>query len=325
MEEKTKRSHGISGGAFNLIFMGTPDFAVPSLQKLVDFGANVPLVVTQPDRPKGRGKKIARSPVKVLAEKVGLPVYQPERVRSPEVIERICSYGADCLVVAAYGQILPGALLDGHPLGALNVHASLLPRHRGAAPIQRAILAGEAVTGVSIMLLDTGMDTGPVLSRRELPIGEKDSFGSVHDKMSLLGAELLLETLIMWRSGSISLQPQDDALATYAPPIKKEELRISWSLPAREIVNAIRAFDPVPGAFAFFRGKRMKLFAAALQPWKGEGKPGEIIGDSEEGLVVLGGDGHALSIAEMQIEGQRRLSAGDLLRGHPMDPGSQIE
>ncbi len=309
----------------SVVFMGTPDFATPSLKRLLEAGAPVLEVVTQPDRPKGRGKKFVPSPVKVFAEQRGLPVYQPPRTRDAEAIEHICSLGAECLVVVAFGQILPTALMERHRLGALNVHGSLLPKYRGAAPIQRAIAAGDTVTGISIMLLDAGMDTGPVLSQREMIVTEEDNFGTVHDRMSLLGAELLCETLAAWGSGRIVPKAQDDSLANNAPPIGKDELRIEWDRPARSIVNRIRAFDPVPGAFAGYDGKRMKLFSASLLPWRGEGGPGEIVGHTEKGLVVLAGDGQALSIGEVQLEGHRRLPASQFLRGRPMPPGAYMQ
>ena len=221
-------------------------------------------VVTQPDRPSGRGKRLSAPPVKVVAEGYGIPVYQPARIREREVIEHIRAYGAECAVVVAYGQILPQAFLDAFALGTLNVHASLLPAYRGAAPLQRCLLAGETRTGVTIMLLDAGMDTGPMLSQREVPIGEDTTFGSLHDEMAQAGAELLLETLREWRAGRLVPVPQDDALATYAPPILKTEGRIVWESAARRIVNTIRAFDPSPGAYGFFQGQRLKFFQAAL-------------------------------------------------------------
>lgn len=308
-----------------LIFMGTPDFAVPSLKQLHDAGADVRLVVTQPDRPSGRGKKLTPPPVKLLAEKLEIPVYQPAKIRAEGVLEHILSFEAECAAVVAYGQILPQPFLDGHPLGALNVHASLLPRYRGAAPIQRSILAGDTVTGVSIMLLDVGMDTGPVLAQKEIPILPEDTLGVLHDKLALLGAELLCETLKKWKAGELRPQPQDDRLATNAPPLAKGEWRISWNAPAHRIVNTIRAFDPWPGAYGFYGGKRVKCFHASLLNWKGEGEAGEVVGFMENGLVVLGGDRMAVSIGELQWEGQRRMAAEEFLRGRPMPPGSRFD
>ncbi len=308
-----------------IIFMGTPHFALPTLEGLLAAGAPVVLVVTQPDRPSGRGKKVTPSPVKQLALERGIPVFQPERLRREGVVEHLRSFQAQCAVVVAYGQILPQKVLDCFPLGVLNVHASLLPRYRGAAPIQHALLEGDPVTGVSIMLLDAGMDTGPVLSREELPIEPSDNVGRVHDKLSILGAKLLVSTLEKWVSGQIVPSRQDDSFATHAPPVTKEQLRVPWMEPAESIVNRIRAFDPFPGAYGFLGQKRVKLFEAALLPWAGEGLPGELLGASGEGLVILGGDGRALAVGMLQLEGQRRMKAEEFLRGRSAPRGSRFQ
>ena len=312
-------------GLPSLVFMGTPDFAVPSLQRLSSLGAAVRLVVTQPDRPSGRGKRLTAPPVKVAAEALGFEVYQPERVRRNEVVEKIRSCGAECAVVVAYGQLLPRELLDVPPLGAVNVHASLLPAYRGAAPIHRSILSGDAVTGVTIMLLDEGMDTGPILARREMPVEASDTFGTVHDKLAETGAELLVETLVGWKAGRIQARLQGESGVSTAPPIRKEEMHLSWGNSAQQVVNTIRAFDPLPGAFSFYGGKRIKCFRASVLAWKGDGRPGEVVGSTDGGLVVLAGDGRAVAVGELQMEGLRRLTAGEFLRGRPMAPGSLLE
>jgi methionyl-tRNA formyltransferase len=325
MEEEAQGGKTIDSELPHLIFLGTPEFAAPSLKKLVSANAPVLLVVTQPDRPSGRGKKLSAPPVKVLAEAFGIPVYQPERIKEREAIEHIRTYKAECAVVVAYGQILSQAFLDGFAMGTLNVHASLLPAYRGAAPIQRCLLDGETRTGISIMLLDAGMDTGPVLSQQGLEIEGDETFGTLHDKMAHLGADLLLETLTQWRRGHVAPIPQVDALTTYAPPILKTQRRVVWDLPARQVVNVIRAFDPQPGAYGVFQGQRLKFFQAGLLSWKGHGRAGEIVGCSERGLVVLGGDGQGLAIGELQLEGQRRLAAAEFLRGHAMPVGSLLE
>lgn len=325
MEESPKGRQIIATDFPSLIFMGTPDFAVPSLTKLIDAGVTVRLVVTQPDRPSGRGLKPGSSPVKITAEKFGVPVFQPPKVRGAEPIERIRSYGAECAVVVAFGQILPQAFLDCFPLGVLNVHASLLPLYRGAAPIHRAILAGERSTGVSIMLLDAGMDTGPVFSQRAIPVSERDTFGVVHDRLAEMGADLLIETLEAWGKGLISPLPQENEAASYAPPLKKEELRVAWGLSARRIVDVIRAFDPWPGAFGFLQGKRVKFFGASIRDLRVEGEPGTIVGQMMKELAVVAGDGQVLSVAGLQMEGQRRMSADEFLRGRPMAVGSRLE
>ncbi len=308
-----------------LIFFGTPDFAVPSLNALLDCEARVELVVTQPDRPRGRGKKLTAPPVKQVAVERGIPVYQPSRIRDSSAIEHIVSFKAESAVVVAYGQLLPAGLLERFPLGVLNVHASLLPRHRGAAPIQRSLLAGDDVTGVSIMLLDEGMDTGPVLSMREIVIEETLSFGSLHDRLAMMGAELLRDTMQAWMAGRIQPVPQDSSMATYAPPLRKEELQLDWRLPARLLANRVRAFDPLPGAYFELHGRRVKCFDAKVMPFQGNGQAGEVLGSSESGLVVQGGDGACLALGSLQMEGQRKLTATEFLRGRAIEPGTLLE
>ncbi len=298
-----------------MVFFGTPPFAVPALERLVAQGASLRLVVTQPDRPSGRGKRLTAPAVKIAAQRLGLPVYQPERLRAESALRTLAEVGGECALVVAYGQLLPQAVLDLYPRGVLNIHGSLLPRLRGAAPIQRALLNGDSETGISIMLLDAGMDTGPVLGRRRLNVGETETFGSLHDRLAQAGAECLVETLLLYHAGELSPIPQDDALATYAPPIRKEELRIHWGHSARQVVNRIRAFDPAPGAFAYLEGRRIKCYQAAPHALQVPGAAGEIVGVGESGLVVLAGDGRALSIGELQLEGQRRLPAGPFVRG----------
>lgn len=309
----------------SLVFFGTPEFAVPSLHALLSCGASMGLVVTQPDRPKGRGKIMTAPPVKQLALERGIPVFQPVKVRDPSAIEYIASFGADLAVVVAYGQLLPAGLLEVFPLGVINVHASLLPRYRGAAPIQRSLLSGERSTGVSIMLLDEGMDTGPVLSRQETEVEETLNFGVLHDRLASLGAELLCGTLADWKAGRIRPEPQDSSMATYAPPVRKEELKLDWTLPARALVNTIRAFDPVPGAYFLLQGRRVKCFDARVLPWEGKGRAGEVLGLAESGLVIQAGDGVCLSLGSIQLEGQRRLPAADFLRGRVIEAGTLLE
>jgi methionyl-tRNA formyltransferase len=325
MEEEAEGGKAIESEWPSLIFLGTPEFAGPSLKGLMRVKAPVLLTVTQPDRPSGRGKKSSAPPVKILAESSGIPVYQPQRIREKEALEHIRSYGAECAVVVAYGQILPQAFLDSFALGAINVHGSLLPAYRGAAPLQRCLLAGEKRTGISIMVLDAGMDTGPVLSQRELWLAEDETYGSLYDKMASLGAELLLDTLREWKAGRAIPVAQEEPLATYAPPVLKAEGRVRWDGPAQRIVNTIRAFDPLPGAYGFFCGQRLKLFRAGLMPWKGEGRAGEVVGCMDTGLVVLGGDGQGLVVGELQLEGQRRMAAAEFLCGHAMPAGSFLD
>lgn len=325
MEKETQGEPRVDTKLPRIVFLGTPDFAVQSLRALTQAGVPVALVITQPDRPSGRGRKLVHSPVKILATELGIPVYQPERIRGAEVMRTIKSYDVQCAAVVAFGQILPQSFLDALPFGSLNVHASLLPKYRGAAPINRAILAGDDKTGVSIMLLDAGMDTGPVLTQRETAISMEDNFGAVHDRLSQIGAELLLETLYGWIAGRIEPHPQDGSLATNAPPLTKEEFRIDWNLPAKEIINRVRAFDPWPGAYFYLGGKRVKCFLARHFPWIGIGRPGEVAGISEQGIIVAGGDRQAIVIGELQIEGQKRMSAQDFVRGRAVPAGSFLE
>jgi methionyl-tRNA formyltransferase len=327
MEEENKASAGLGlpRDLPSLVFLGTPDFALPSLRMLADEHADIRLVVTQPDQAQGRGRKVAPPPIKALAEKLDIPVFQPQRLRAPEAVGRIGTVNAECLVVVAYGQLLPQELLDIAPLGAINVHASMLPRYRGAAPIQRALMAGELATGISVMLLDSGMDTGPILKLQEVAIQEGDTGGSVHNKLAILGAELLVETLTQWKAGTITPMFQDAAQASYAPPIRKEEHRIGWIREAKRIVWQIRALDPWPGAHCQYLGKRIKCFDAALLPLKGDGRAGEILGLAGTGLVVLGGDQQALCIGALQMEGHRRLSADAFVCGHEMPQGTVLE
>jgi methionyl-tRNA formyltransferase len=292
---------------------------------LLEDKAEVRLVITQPDRPSGRGRKFHEPPVKRLAIEERIPIYQPESIRDGEVIEKIRACGAECAIVVAFGQLLPQSFLDIFPLGTLNVHGSLLPQYRGAAPIQRALLAGENHTGISIMLLDAGMDTGPVLAQKEIAIGPEDAFGEIHNSLAEVGAELLVNTLCNWRTGRLTPGTQDDNLATYAPAIQKEELRIDWNCSAKDIINRIRAFDPAPGAWFLLGGKRVKAFRAASFSPGSAGEPGLVAGVGECGLIVAGGCGQFLCIGHLQMEGQRRMSAYEFTRGRPILRGSFLE
>ncbi len=244
-----------------IVFMGSPDFAVPVLMALRE---NYPIagVVTQPDRQAGRGRRMQSSPVKLQALDLGLPVIQPEKLRQPEAMDQLSRWAPDLIVVAAFGQILRPAVLDLPPYGCINVHASLLPRWRGAAPIQAAMLAGDPETGVTIMKMDQGVDTGAILSRRALPIGETDTARTLFGKLAPLGAELLMETLPDYLAGKLHPQPQEDSQATYAPMLKKEDGRLDFSLPAEELVRRVRAFNPWPGAFMEWQGGLLKIHQA---------------------------------------------------------------
>jgi len=304
-----------------VVFAGTPEFAVPALRALHHAGHALPLVLTQPDRPAGRGLDPAPSAVKRAAEALGLSTFQPATLKDPAVGTRLRAAQPDVLVVAAYGLILPQAVLDLPPRGALNVHASLLPRWRGAAPIQRAILAGDAVTGVCIMQMDAGLDTGPVLKRIETPIAPGDTAGTLHDRLATLGAELLLDTLREIERGSAVATPQGSAGVSYAAKIEKAEARIDWSRPAREIDRQIRAFNPFPGAVARIRATELKIWRAA--PRSESGAPGSILRADAEEIIVACGVG-SLALTELQRAGGKRLSAAALLRGFPLSAGERF-
>jgi methionyl-tRNA formyltransferase len=294
-----------------VVFMGTPDFAVPTLNALIQHH-QVLGVVTQPDRPAGRGGQIQLSPIKQLALAHNIPVFQPEKLRRQEAIEELKQWQPDVYVVAAFGQILPQSVLDIPPHGSVNVHGSLLPRWRGAAPIHAAIRAGDAETGITIMKIDAGLDTGPMLTKRAIPIAPDETGQSLHDKMALLGAELLVETLPGYLSGAIQPQPQDDSLATFAPQIEKEEGHINWTQDAASIERLVRAFTPWPGTFTFWQGKQLKIHAGTTAA--GSAQSGQVI--DVAGNVAIGtGEGLFLP-AEVQLQGKKRVSIADFVNGY---------
>ncbi|SHI50675.1 methionyl-tRNA formyltransferase [Desulfofundulus thermosubterraneus] len=307
-----------------VVFMGTPDFAVPALKALVGAGYPVVGVVTQPDRPKGRGKKIQPSPVKQAALHMGLPVLQPVRVRDAAFVEQLKQLEPEVIVVAAFGQILPPSILHLPPRRCINIHASLLPRYRGAAPIHRAIMNGERETGVTIMLMDEGLDTGDILLQQAVAIGEADNAGALHDRLALLGAELLLQTLNLLKRGCLHARPQEDSFATYAPPLTREDEIIDWERPARDLYNQIRGLDPWPGARTWWGEQVLKVWRAGVKEEaapKGA-LPGQVIAGGEE-VVVATGRG-CLSLQEVQLQGGRRLPVAEFLRGHPLAPGTVL-
>ncbi len=300
--------------------MGTPAFAVPSLSALAN-SENVTLVVTNPDRPSGRGQALAMPPVKVEAQRLGLPVFQPEKAKHPDSVARIAAEKPDLIVVAAYGHILPKSMLDIPPYGCMNVHASLLPKYRGAAPINWAVARGETVTGVTIMKMDVGMDTGPMLLAREIPIDVEDTARTLYDKLSRLGAEALAEALEMLHAGTLKETPQDDALATYAPMLKKEHGEIDWTRPAAEVRDLIRGMAPWPSATASHDGKALKILSASVR--EGHGEPGEVLEAGRDGMVVACGEG-ALALGLVQPEGGRAMSSMDYARGRRVKKGDRL-
>ena len=305
-----------------VVFMGTPEFAVPSLKALLDAGYAVVGVFTQPDRPVGRGHKLAACPVKKLAVERGVPVYQFERLRNEEGLACLRALAPDIVVTAAFGQILSQALLDVPKMGTVNVHASLLPAYRGAAPINWCILNGETRTGVTTMLTDAGVDTGAMLLRRETDIGETETAAELSARLSQLGAELLIETLKGYVAGEIAPTPQDERLASRQPMLKKEMGLIDWTRSAKEIACQARGLDPWPSAYTDYAGGTLKIYRA--RPAVGEGEPGTVLRSSaKEGLFVACGEG-ALEVLEMQAPGGKRMSARAYLAGKKIEPGTRF-
>jgi methionyl-tRNA formyltransferase len=305
-----------------LIFMGSGRFAVPSLEALIDSRHDVLALFTQPDKPAGRGHTLTMPPTKPLAMEHSIPVHQPPKIRAPECVEAIQKIAADCIVVVAYGQIIPKSILDIPQKGIINVHGSLLPAYRGAAPIQWSIARGETETGVTTMLMDEGMDTGPSLLKRTMPIDPEDTGESLSEKMALIGAELLLETLEGWESGTITPQPQDDSLATKAPLIKKEHARIDWSLEAHEIECRVRAFIPWPVAYAELEGASVKVHKAKVDASSSSGSPGETLTVGTDGIVVACGASTSLRLVEVQAQGKNKMAADAFARGQRIAPGT---
>ncbi len=297
-----------------VIFMGSPQFAVPPLESLIREQYPVVAVYTQPDKPAGRGRALVSSPVKQAALSWELPVVQPASLREAGVVEQLGGFHPDAIVVAAFGQILPPAVLSLPRLGCINVHPSLLPRFRGASPVASAILAGEGFTGVSIMLMDEGLDSGPVLGRAQIPILARDSTGSLTAKLALIGANLLGEVLLFWSRGELTPQPQNEAEASYCGSITKEDGEIDWRLPAVDIWRRVRAFHPWPGCYTRWRGRQLKIIEAAPLTGERTSKPGGVVALSKVGFGVATGDG-ILGVLRVQLEGKQALAAADFLRG----------
>ena len=306
-----------------VLFLGTAEFACPSLEALLVSPHELMGVVTQPDRPRGRGQKWIPSPVKSIALKANLPIYQPEKIRDPGFLETLKSIQPELMVVVAYGQILSAAVLAIPRRGCVNVHGSLLPKYRGAAPIARAVQRGETHTGITTMFMDPGMDTGPILLAERTEISEEDTAGSLHDRLSRIGAALLLRTLEGLETNTLPPHPQDHSQATHAPKIEKEEAGIRWDSPARRIFNQIRAFDPWPGAFTLWSGRVLKVFRPSLAEGEIKDIPGTVLQASGEGLRIAASGGHLL-IREVQLESRPRMRVGEFLRGHPLPGGARL-
>jgi len=302
-----------------LVFLGTPQFAVPSLERLIAAGHEVRLVVTQPDRPKGRRQELTASPVKEAALRHGIEVYQPERIRRPEALDRLRAVSPAAMVVVGYGQIIPQTIIDMAPLAIVNVHASLLPELRGAAPIQWSIARGCESTGVTTMRIDAGLDTGDMLLKWSTEIGPEETAPELSARLAEAGADLLIQTLAGLESGGIRPVPQNDAAATYAPILKKQDGAIDWRCPARAIHNQIRGLQPWPGAWTSFRGQSLHLWRARLSGRQWDTAPGTILAGTahhEPGVFAVGGDGAALELLEVQLEGRKRMPAGVFANGH---------
>ncbi|MBQ3484034.1 MAG: methionyl-tRNA formyltransferase [Clostridia bacterium] len=305
-----------------IVFMGTPEFAVPSLKALCDNGYDVVGVFTQPDRPKGRGNKVIASPVKQVAVEKGIPVFQPQRIRR-DGVEDLKSLAPDLCVTAAFGQILSQEILDIPKLGTINVHASLLPRHRGSAPINWAILQGDETVGVTTMMTDKGIDTGDMLLKAETPYIKGETAGELTVRMADLGAELLIDTLKKLAEGTLARIPQDHENMTYDPMLTKEMGVIDWTHAAKEIVDRIHGLNPWPGCSTAIPGGRLKLLRAEVAD--GAGQPGEIIAaDPKKGLIIAAGEG-AVSVIQLQAPGGKPMNSKDYLRGHPMTVGSVLK
>ena len=301
-----------------ILFMGTPDFAAGSLKSLIAAGYEISAVVTQPDRPKGRSGKPVFSPVKEVAVKAGIPVLQPEKIKRPEETARLLEYPADIYVIAAFGQILSKEILEQPRLGCINVHASLLPRYRGASPIQRVILDGEKSTGITIMQMNEGLDTGDILYTKSIDLAPDETFETLHDRLMVLGGEALTEALPLIEAGKLTPVKQDDSLSCYAPLIKKEDGLIDWKRSSDEIYSQIRAFNPWPGAFTYSSGRMLKIWEA--QPVSGSGRPGEILGTDKDSFTVACGSG-AMKILSLQPEGKKRMETSAYLLGNKTESG----
>lgn len=308
----------------NIVFMGTPEFAVPSLEKLIEFGHNVMLVITQPDKPRGRGKKISYSPVKECAIKNNIDVFQPPKLKNnKEVFDKLRKLNPDLIVVAAYGKILPEEILQIPRYGCINVHASLLPKYRGAAPINWAVINGEKETGITIMYMEKGLDTGDILLQKSIPILEEDNSETVHDKLAILGGNALIEAINKMVDGTLKPVKQDDSKATYAPILEKSIGLIDWQKSAVEIKNLVRGLRPWPVAYTYYKGNMLKIWAAEVYSYEGKEKPGTIITAGSTLIVKCGKD--ALKILEIQSEGKRRMTVEEFLRGHIIAKGEQLE
>ncbi|MCS6305463.1 MAG: methionyl-tRNA formyltransferase [Nitrospira sp.] len=306
-----------------IVFMGTPEFAVPSLEAILRSDNQVVGVVTQPDRPKGRGQQLVSSPVKLVAERTGIPILQPLKIRTPEFLQALSAWQPDLIAIAAYGRILPTPILRLPPMGCVNVHGSLLPKYRGAAPVQWAVINGETETGITTMLMDEGMDTGAMLLQEKLEISPEDTAGTLAPRLAELGARLLLDTLMQLKAGTLTPKKQDDGQATLAPILKKEDGLIDWTMSATVLANRVRGLSPWPGAFTFFGEERWNIWRAVSNVAAATDKPGTIVAVNKQTIMVSTGDG-LLGIREIQTANSKRMSADQFLAGHRIPVGGQL-
>jgi methionyl-tRNA formyltransferase len=306
-----------------IVFIGTPEFAVPSLEALLSSSDQVVGVVCQPDRPKGRGHQVVAPPVKVVAERAGIPVLQPLKIRTPEFLQALSSWQPDVIVVAAYGRILHKPILQLPPMGCVNVHGSLLPKYRGAAPVQWAVINGETETGITTMLMDEGMDTGAMLLQEKLEIIPDDTAGTLAPRLAALGGRLLIETLVQLKAGTLVPTKQDDQQATMAPLLKKEDGLIDWTLSATSLTNRVRGLSPWPGAYTFLGDERWNIWKAALQRTATTDTPGTIVAVTKQLILVATGDG-LLEICEIQTANSKRMAVAQFLAGHRVTVGQQL-
>lgn len=303
-----------------VLFMGTPDFAVPSLQMLAE-NHEVIASFTQPDRPKGRGKKLQPPPVKTVSQDLGIPVYQPSSLKEKDVLEQIQSMSPQAIIVVAYGHILPEKILQLPPSGCINVHASLLPKYRGAAPIHWAVINGEQETGISTMVMDKGLDTGDILLQKKIRISMEDTAGKIHDSLALLGAQAIIETLEKLQAGKITPRKQDEQSATYAKMIDKEVEKIDWSSPAENVFNQVRGLNPWPGAYTTLKGERLKVWKTETIEKYTISVPGKILDLLPGKGIIVGTPKGTLIITELQPPGRKKMSAGAFLTGYNLEKG----
>ena len=306
-----------------IVFMGTPEFAVPSLEALLRSDDQVVGVVSQPDRPKGRGQQLVAPPVKLVAERAGIPVLQPLKIRTPEFLQALAAWQPDVIAVTAFGRILHTPILQLPPKGCVNVHGSLLPKYRGAAPVQWAIINGETETGITTMLMDEGMDTGPMLLRGKLDISPDDTTGTLAPRLAELGGKLLAETLAQLKAGSLTPTKQDDAHATMAPLLKKEDGLIDWTMSATAIANRVRGLSPWPGAYTFSGEERWNVWKAVSNGRTVTDRPGTVVAVEKQALMVATGEG-VLDVREIQTANSKRMSVSQFLAGHKVTAGVQL-